>query len=355
MAHLFIPGPTDVAPEVLAAQNKPMIGHRSQVFYDLFTELQPKLKTVFQTQNRVFITASSGTGLQEAAVRNCVGRRLLLCSCGSFGERWFQVAQTNGAAVDHVQAEWGQANTPEQVSEALSQGSYDTLALVHNETSTGVENPLAEIAARARELNPEIVILVDAVSSAGGVDLRPDEWGVDVMLTSSQKCMALPPGLAFAVVSDRALERARSVPERGWYFDFLLLEKYLVERQSTPATPAVSLLYALQAQLDRILDEGLPQRFARHQALAERTRSWAQEHFDLFAAVGHRSKTVTTIRKTRPIDIPSLNEFLSARGMVLANGYGRIKADTFRIGHMGEIQMEDLEQLLAAIDEFLTD
>lgn len=353
MAHLFIPGPTDVAPEVLAAQNRPMIGHRSQAFYDLFDSFQPRLRTVFQTQHPVFITASSGSGLQEAAVRNCVAERLLLCTCGAFGDRWFQVAQANGVPVDRVDAEWGQPNTPEQIAQTLRQGNYDALALVHNETSTGVENPLPEIVERARQVNPDLVVLVDAVSSAGGVDIRPDAWGVDVLLTSSQKCMALPPGLAFGVVSERAMERARSVGQRGWYFDFLLLEKYRAERHSTPATPAVSLLYALDAQLDRILDEGLPARFARHEKLAETARGWAEQHFDLFAAPGFRSKTVTTIRKTRPIDIPALNEFLGARGMVVANGYGPIKPDTFRIGHMGEIQIEDLEQLLDAIDEFL--
>lgn len=353
MAHLFIPGPTDVAPEVLAAQNKPMIGHRSQAFYELFDSLQPKLRTVFQTQQPVLITASSGSGLQEAAVRNCVAERLLLCTCGAFGDRWFQVAQSNGVPVDRIDADWGQPNTPDQVAQALERGGYDALALVHNETSTGVENPVADIVARARQINPDLVVLVDAVSSAGGVDLRPDEWGLHVTLTSSQKCLALPPGMAFAVVSERALERARSLQQRGWYFDFLMLEKYRAERHSTPATPAVSLLYALDAQLDRILEEGLQARFDRHLMLARRARAWAEEHFELFAAPGHRSKTVTTIRKTRPVDVPALNDFLAPRGMVLANGYGRIKAETFRIGHMGEMQIEDLEQLLAAIDEFL--
>ncbi len=353
MANLFIPGPTDVAPEVLAAQTRPIIGHRSQAFYDLFTSLQPKLRTVFQTENRVFVTASSGTGLQEAAVRNCVGRRLLLCTCGAFGDRWFAVAESNAIPVDRVEAPWGRPIRPEQVADALEEGEYDALAVVHNETSTGVENAVAEIGALARRVQPDLTVLVDAVSSAGGADIRPDDWGVDVLLTSSQKCLALPPGLAFAAVSDRAMDRARSVDHRGWYFDFLLLEKYRVERQSTPATPAISLLYALDVQLDRILEEGLAARFQRHERLADRARQWAQEHFDLYAAQGHRSKTVTTIRKTRPIDVPALNAHLASLGMVIADGYGRIRPETFRIGHMGEVQLEDLEELLAAIDDFL--
>lgn len=353
MARLFIPGPTDVAPEVLAAQDRAMIGHRSQQFYELFNSLQPRLCELFQTESRVLVTASSGSGLQEAAVRNCVARRLLLLSCGAFGNRWHQVANSNGVAVDRVEAAWGQPNTPDQLEAAFAQADYDALAVVHNETSTGVENPVAAIAEQARQLNPEIVILVDAVSSAGGVDLPFDDWGLDVMLTSSQKCLALPPGLGFAAVSDRALARAETIEHRGWYFDFLQLEKYRLERQSTPATPAVSLIYALDRQLDRILTEGLAARFQRHQALAQRTRQWASERFDLFAAEGFRSKTVTTIRKTQPIDIPALNQALAEQGMTLANGYGPIKDQTFRIGHMGEIQMADLEQLLQAIDDHL--
>ena len=352
MAYLFIPGPTDVDPTVLQAQNQPMIGHRSQAFYDLFMGVQPKLRQVLKTDHRVYVTASSGTGLQEAAVRNCVAKRLLVCVAGAFGDRWHQVAQVNEVPVDAIESEWGQPNRPDQVREALQQGAYDALAVVHNETSTGVENPVAEIAQVARDANPDILVLVDAVSSASGADIRTDEWGLDVLLTSSQKAFALPPGLAFAAVSDAALERARTVEHRGWYFDFLKLEKYLVERKSTPATPAVSLIFALDLQLDRILEEGLEARFKRHRQLAERVRSWGKQHFDLFAAEGFRSQTVTTIRKTSPIDIPALNSFLSERGMVIANGYGPIKEKTFRIGHMGEIQVSDIDHLLDTIDEF---
>jgi len=194
---------------------------------------------------------------------------------------------------------------------------------------------------------------VDAVSSAGGVDIPVDDWGIDVLLTSSQKCFALPPGLAFAAVSDRALERARSVEHRGWYFDFVVLEKYLLEKQSTPATPAISLLYALDAQLDRMLAEGMPARYARHQAMAERVRTWADAKFGLFAAEGFRSKTVTTVVKPAEFDFSGLSRFLAERGMVIANGYGKIKDGTFRIGHMGEIMPQDVDHLLGTIDDFL--
>jgi predicted phosphoserine aminotransferase len=352
MAHLFVPGPTDVAPEILAAQTHPMIGHRSQACIDLISRIQPRLRQVLQTRHRVYITASSGSGLQEAAVRNTVARRLLVCVGGAFAERWYDIAVANGLTADRLDVAWGEPHTPDQVAEALRRG-YDGVAIVHNETSTGVENPLADIARAAHAAAPDTMLLVDAVSSAGGVDLRPDEWGIDVLLTSSQKCFALPPGLAFAAVSDRALERAARVPHRGWYFDFLLLEKYL-QQNNTPATPAISLLYALDAQLERILAEGLQPRFARHARMADLAQTWADSRFALFARAGFRSKTVTTITNTRGINVVDLSAHLARAGMAIANGYGRLKGKTFRIGHMGEITPDDVAVLLAEIDRFLS-
>jgi predicted phosphoserine aminotransferase len=352
MPKLFIPGPTNVADEVLEAQTKAVIGHRSQALADLMGRIQPMMKQVFQTENRVFITASSGSGLQEGALRNCVAERLLICVCGAFGERWHAVAVSNAIPVDRLDANWGEPNTAEQVAAALQSKKYDALAIVHNETSTGVENPLADIAARARQVNSDLMILVDAVSSAAGVDIPVDEWDLDVLLTSSQKCFALPPGLAFAAVSERALQRAERIPHRGWYFDFLLYKRYL-ERNMTPATPAVTLLYALEKQLERILEEGIRSRFERHRELARLAQSWAQDRFALFAAEGYRSKTVTTVRNTRGIDFNQLSSFLQKSDMVLANGYGKLKGETFRIGHMGETTSADLQSLLDQIDAFL--
>lgn len=352
MAKLFIPGPTTVSDEVLQAQSKAMIGHRGQECADLVARIQPALKTIFQTENPVFITASSGSGLQEAALRNCVAERLLICVCGAFGERWHAVAQSNAIPVDRLDATWGEPNTAEQVVSALEKDKYDALAIVHNETSTGIENPIADIAAQAREINPDLLILVDAVSSAAGVDIPVDEWKLDVLLTSSQKCFALPPGLAFAAVSEKALQRAETIPHRGWYFDFLLLKRYL-ERNMTPATPAISLLFALETQLERIFKEGLQARFERHRQLAQLAQSWAEDRFVLFAKEGFRSKTVTTVRNSRNVDFQKLSAFLQQRDMILANGYGKLKDRTFRIGHMGETTINDLQALLDQIDAFL--
>jgi aspartate aminotransferase-like enzyme len=238
------------------------------------------------------------------------------------------------------------------VAQAVRREAYDAVAVVHNESSTGVENPVAAIAAAVHEASPETLLLVDAVSSAGGVDLQPEAWGLDVLLTSSQKCLALPPGLAFAAVSDRTLERAATIPHRGWYFDFVLLDRYL-KQHTTPATPALSLVYALDAQLDRILAEGLAARFARHARMAEQAQQWALRQFDLLAPEGFRSRTVTAVRNTRQIDVAALNAHLAGHDMAIANGYGALRDKTFRVGHMGEIQPADIEQLRSAIDDFL--
>jgi len=352
MAHLFIPGPTDVAPEILAAQTHRMIGHRSPACIDLFARIQPRLQRVFQTEQRVFITASSGSGLQEAALRNTVRTRALVCVGGAFAERWYEIAAANGLSADRLDVPWGQPHDPQQVADAVRRNAYDAVAVVHNESSTGVENPVAEIAAAVRRISPDTLLLVDAVSSAGGVDLRPDAWGLDVVLTSSQKCLALPPGLAFAAVSDRTLVRAAAIPHRGWYFDFVLLDRYL-KQHTTPATPAISLLYALDAQLERILAEGLPARFARHTRMGERTQQWALDRFALLAPEGFRSRTVTAVVNSRKIDVAALNAHLAAHDMAIAAGYGALRETTFRIGHMGEIQPDDLERLLSAIDDYL--
>jgi predicted phosphoserine aminotransferase len=353
MARLFIPGPTDVHPVVLAAQNQPMIGHRGKDFEELFARVQPQLRQVFFTSRRVYISTSSGTGLQEAAVRNCVARKVLCCVNGSFSRRWYETAVANGKEAVRLDVEWGKAVRPELIDEALQQGGFDAIAIVHNETSTGVASPIKAVAALLHDRYPDVTIMVDAVSSLGGDRLDFEGWGLDVLFASSQKCLAVPPGLSFAAVSDRALNKAKTVPARGLYFDFVDLEKYLVKNQ-TPSTPAISLLWALAAALDRILAEGLEARFNRHAQLAHRVRSWAQSRFDLFAEAEYRSQTVTCVTNTRSIDVKALNGFLKSKGMQISDGYGALKGRTFRIAHMGEIQMRDVDELLALIDEFMT-
>ncbi len=353
MAPLFVPGPVDVDPSVAAAQTKAMLPHRSKEFELIFHRAENKTRLLFGTQDRVFLTASSGTGLQEAAVRNFAHETILSCSNGAFGDRWYEVAVTNGKKADKLEATWGQPIEPQAVRNALQKKYYDILTIVHNETSTGLMNPIQEIATAVREVSPDTLVCVDAVSSLSGVRFDMDAWGVDFVLTSSQKALALPPGLGLGATSDRALMRAEEVENRGWYFDLVRLEKHRI-KNSTPATPAISLIYALDFQLDRILAEGLENRFARHAEMAARVQSWALERgFGLFAAEGFRSHTVTTVANTHNIDIAALNADLLQQDMRIANGYGSLKGKTFRIAHMGELHLTDIERLLNAIDRFM--
>ena len=353
--RLFIPGPTEVRPKILEAQTRWMIGHRMPEAAELFAAIQEKLRRVFFTTQRVYVTASSGTGWQEASVRNCVQKKVLNCVNGAFADRWRQVTEANGKDNEVLQAAWGEPIRPEAVAERLSAGGFDAVTIVHNETSTGVTSPIEEIAAAVRDLpgGEEIMILVDSVSGLSGAPLRFDAWDLDLVFTSSQKAFALPAGLAFAAVSDRAVARAEQVANRGYYFDILLLEKYL-KRNQTPATPAISLMYALDLQLEEMMDEGMEARFERHRALRDRTIAWSERRgFSLFAAEGYRSPTVTCVTNDRDIDVAALNQYLREQGMIISNGYGPLKGKNFRIAHMGDTEMAELEMLLAAIDDFL--
>jgi aspartate aminotransferase-like enzyme len=330
-----------------------MLPHRSAEFEEIFHRAEGKARKVFRTESRVLITASSGTGLQEAAVRNLAKNDILSCVNGAFGKRWHTVALSNGKQADLLETEWNQPITPQAVADALKAKHYEAITVVHNETSTGLQNPIPQISAAVRSVSPDTLICVDAVSSLSGTKIEMDAWGLDFLLTSSQKALALPPGLGLAGVSDRALEYAAGVPNRGWYFDLLLLEKHRV-KNSTPATPALALIYALDVQLDRIFAEGLEQRYKRHSDMAARVQSWALERgFGLYAPEGYRSQTVTTVENTLGIDIGALNKFLLAREMRIAGGYGQLKGHTFRIAHMGELNLEDIETLIEALDAYL--
>lgn len=325
---------------------------------NLIASIRPKLRQVFFTEKRVLISASTGSGLMEAAIRNCVNQKVLSCVNGAFSERWAEIVDANGKEMERLEVAWGQPVLPEMVSERLAAGGFDAICLTHNETSTGVTNNIPALveAVRSAPNGGDIMILVDAVSSLSGAYIPFDEWDLDVLLTSTQKAFALPPGLAFAAVSDRAMAKAKIVPDRGWYFDFHVLEKYLLKDQ-TPSTSVTSLLYALDMQLDHILAEGLEARFARHLAMRDRTIAWGKgQGFALFAAEGYESPTVTCFRNNLEIDISALNNFLRERGMILSNGYGaQLKNVTFRIAHMGDLQMSDMEELFAAVDQFLAE
>lgn len=353
MSRMFVPGPVDVAPEVFAAMSKPVLPHRSKEYEAIYQRAAKKCEDLFYTKYRVFIGTHSGSGMQETGIRNLVQKDVLCCVNGAFSDRWYEVATSNGKQADKLEAEWGKAIEPEQLREALKKKHYEAVTIVHNETSTGCESPVKDLCAVVKEVSPDTLIMVDAVSSLAGTKIEMDAWGIDFLLTSSQKCIALPPGLSLAGTNDRALEKAKTVENRGWYFDLLIMEEYRI-KNSTAMTSAVTLVYGLDFQLDRIFAEGLDKRFARHAAMSKRVYDWSLERgMEPFADPKRLSKTVATIKNTRELDISKLNAFLLERNMRIANGYGSLKNKTFRIATMGETQMEDVEKLLSSIDDFM--
>jgi aspartate aminotransferase-like enzyme len=355
MAHkkLFIPGPVEVDEGVLKMMSTPMIGHRTAEWSDLQRRVSEKLQTLMYTSNPIILSASSGTGLLEMAIRCTTAKRAIVFSVGAFGNRWHAIAEGNGVPADKYEEQWGEGITADIVERYLSTGKYDVATVTHNETSTGVMNHLDELAEVFRR-HPEVVWCVDAVSSLGGVKIQVDELGIDICVTSSQKALGLPPGLSLASVSEKAKKRAAEIGNRGYYFDMLQLLKYVEERNfQYPSTPAISHTYALDFSLDRILTEGLEARFARHRGMAEYVRSWAKKHFALFPREEYASDTVTCISNTRAISVKDLNNQLAERGFTISNGYGALKEKTFRIAHMAELRKNDLEELLGQIEEIL--
>lgn len=349
--RLFTPGPTEVRPENLAELARPQIGHRGEAFRSLHARVQRKLRSLLETDSPVFLFTSSATGVWEATVRNCVRERLLVCVQGAFSERWHRVAEANGKRADRLEVDWGKAIPAALVAEALDRGGYDAIAVVHNETSTGVMNRLDEIAEVVRR-HPTVTFLVDAVSSMGGARIPVDSLGIDVCFAGIQKALALPPGLAVASVSARTLEKAATIRERGYYFDFVEMAEHH-RRNQTPATPAIPQIHALDAQLDRMAAEGLENRFARHRALARIVQDWARERFRLFAEEGFLSPTVTCVANARGISVAGLMASLEAEGFAISNGYGPLKERTFRIAHMGDVGEGEIRDLLARIDRIL--
>ncbi len=349
---LFIPGPTEVREDILDVMKTPMIGHRSKEFSELYDSVIPKVKKVLYTENKVFLSTSSATGLMEGAIRNCVKERALNLVCGAFSKRWHQITKANGKEADVVEVEWGKAILPEMVRDALKTGKYDAVTFVHNETSTGVMNPIYEIAEVMKEF-PDVSFLVDAVSSMVGVKIEVDRLGIDVCLAGVQKAFALPPGLALCSVSEKALKKAESIPNRGYYFDFLTFLKYDQDKHQTPTTPIISIIFALDKQLDRFFEEGLENRFARHLEMANYVRDWTRQYFAFFPDEKYLSNTLTAIKNTRGISVADLNKELGKRGAMISNGYGKLKEQSFRIAHMGDLTLDDMKWLLSQINEIL--
>jgi aspartate aminotransferase-like enzyme len=351
---LFIPGPVQVSEKTYAAMCKPMIGHRSGDFKKLYGGIQPRLKEVFGTKQPVFLSTSSAWGVMEGSVRNLVGDgKVLNCMCGAFSDKWFDVSKKCGKDAVALQVEWGQPIRGEQVRAKLKEGGYDAVTLIHNETSTGVMSPITEIAEVMREF-PETLLITDTVSSFSVVPIPMDELGIDVLLTGSQKALAMPPGLALFSASAKAFARAETVKARGYYFDFLEFKKNQ-EQDMTPSTPSISHIYALESKLDDIFTEGVAARHARHAELNAMVHDWVRRNgFEFFAPEGYRSKSLTCVANNRNIDVPALLKNLKDRhNLIIDGGYGKLKGNTFRLSNMGDETKETIGELLAALDDSL--
>lgn len=355
--RFFLPGPTEVLPEILAAQARPMIGHRGKSMEQLIAGMMPGLQRIFRTARPVYISSSSATGLMEASIRNAGGAKVLSLVNGAFSERFFKIAQANGVKAEALTVPMGQVHTAQLLEDALKKQQYDAVTVVHSETSTGALNPIAELAEVAHRTG-DTVLLVDSVTGVAGAVVETDAWQLDFVLTGSQKALALPPGLALGVANERVLERAKNACNRGIYFDLVEFESYIKKNQ-TPNTPAVSLMYALAAQVARIDAETIEGRWARHRAMAERTWRWADEMQDrgidikVLAPAGYRSQTVTCLTMPAGRKGSEVNEAMKSKGYTISAGYGSLKDSTIRIGHMGDHTVAELDELLGVLEGVL--
>ncbi len=354
---LFTPGPVHVPERVLKELAKPNDTHRSQPYSEMHQIATEGLQKLLYTKNECLIFTSSATGIMEACVRNLVkdDEKALFLSIGAFGDRWYDIGVSNGKNSVKEGVEWGKAITPEFAQQALNKDKYSVVFIQANETSTGVYNPLYDVIPIIKDSGA--LACVDATSSMAGVKVEVDKLGIDVCLASVQKCFALPPGLAVCSISDAAIEKAEQVKNRGLYFDFIGLKKRHVAKKQTPTTPPIPQIRGLTAQLDFIFnEEGLEKRFERHEQLGKRTRKWVHEiNLKMFPEEGYQSNTVSTISNSLNLDIPKMVSMLLDKGYRIVNGYGQLVNKTFRIGHMGEIQLKELEEMLIILADIINE
>ena len=353
--RLYIPGPVEVSGDVLEKMSTPMIGHRTKDASALQQSISEKMQKVMQTKNTIVLSTSSGSGLMEGAVRSFTKTRAAVFSIGAFGKRWYKMCTANGIAADLYESELGAITTPEMLDQALATGKYDLITITQNETSTGIHNPMARLAEVYKKY-PDVIVCVDAVSSMGGDLIPVDELGIDVCITSSQKCLGLPPGLAIASVSDRAIAKAETIENRGLYFDYVELVKFVKEKPyQYPSTPSESHMFALDYQLDKILAEGIENRYNRHLEMAEIVRNWARENCELYSDPDNLSVTVTCITNTTGLAFSDINKAMGERGYLMSNGYGPLKDKTFRIAHMADTTVDEIKVMLKDLTEVIAE
>ena len=355
----FVPGPTEIRPALLAQMARPIMEHRGRAFEAMFARIEAGLRDIFLTARPVYIGASSATGFMEMAIRNLQDGRILSLVNGGFSERFALVAESCARQVDRVQAPWGATFDLDVVESALQKQKYVAITVAHSETSTGVLTDVLAVTALAHKYGAMSV--VDSVSGAGGAELMFDAWQLDFLVTASQKAMALPAGLAIAVVSTEYLERARGVPHRGFYFDVLQYDKF-AEKNQTPSTPATSILYALEMQVGDVGREGIERRWERHLQMRDATIEWVgavreRRNVDIrvLAPEEARSPTVTVIVLPAGMRGPELSDAVKTRGFTIGSGYGELKDTTVRIGHMGDHSVDGVRRCLHACESAIAE
>ncbi|MFS8533570.1 MAG: alanine--glyoxylate aminotransferase family protein [Limnochordales bacterium] len=357
--HLRIPGPTPVPPRVMRAAARPVVNHRGAAFRELYKQVTAELKNVFQTQGEVMIITGSGTAAMEAAVVNLVspGEKVLVLVGGKFGERWGEIARAYGAQVIEWRYDWRQGAEPEELARRLA-ADPDIVAVfaTHNESSTGVMNDIEGLS-RARDLGGRrhrALLIVDSVSALGGAPLPMDAWGVDAVVTGSQKCLMVPPGLSFVALGQRALERLEQVTTGRYYLDLRAYRKAAAAGES-PYTPAVTLVFALQEALAMLAEEGLENSFARHRLMRDMVRAGIKAlGLPLWTDERWASPTVTAVEGAPGLEVEPFRKLVRDRfGVELAGGQGELKGRIFRIGHMGYAGPLDMIAALAAIEQGL--
>ena len=350
---LYNPGPINVSEDTYQAMSTAMIGHRGNDFVNLYEDIHPKLQKIFGTSGPVYLSTSSAWGIMEASIKNLTSKKVLNCCNGAFSDKWFDVSKRCGLDAESLSAEWGSPICPEELDKKLSNNEFDVVTLIHNETSTGVMNPLKEISEIVNKYE-DVLLIVDTVSSFSAAPINTEDYKIDVVLTGSQKALALPPGLALFTVSEKALKKAETIPNRGYYFDFLEFHKNW-QKMMTPSTPCISLLYGLQHQLNKIFNEGLEARYERHQLLNNIVHNWVNDHgFEHFAPDGYRSKSLTCVANNKNIDVPAwIKRMREKHSLIINGGYGKIKGTTFRISNMGDETSESINLMLEAITDTL--
>lgn len=353
----FFPGPTEVRPDVLQSMQRQPIPHRSAEFRDLFADAQLGLQELFRTNRAVLVATASGTGMMESAVRCAPAGRLLALVNGAFAERFVIIARACNREVASHEIPWGDVPDPGELRQLLARDTYSAVTVVHSETSTGALSDIRTIAGVAREAG--VAVIVDSVSGVGGAQVETSGWGLDCVISASQKALALPPGLAFATTSESFLRASEDVPDRGLYFDLRDYDAH-ARNDETPSTPAVSLIFALAHQMRTIREEGTEARWSRHENMRVAMEDWVGRTADslgiglgIVAREGARSPTVTVVSIPPAISAAALVAEVARRGFTIGSGYGRMRDTSFRVGHMGDHTTANLMDCLAAVEDAL--